>query len=1186
MLKLFLISFFFTHLLTGDDTVFSERAAVHNDWLIKKGEEKPIIKPVTMLTSRAMSVTVFPLCAALDIALLGAKQVYETPRLLLNKNSQLHKERYCKNAEALKSASLGLLTAPLGILSPDIVTHHFVPHNKIQMGSVKPYGKLYETHAEVFCPESIEDIQAIIHYASEKRRTVSILGKGMSQGKQAIANEDGNVVINTSKLNHITIDPEQKTAKVGAGTSWKELQQEANKLGLAVKVMQASNVFSIGGSISANCHGWDFQTGCLRNTLLDVTIVDCEGIVSRITPKDVLFDYIVGGYGAFGVIAEATISLTDNVKMVEHGVEVSPKDYLTYFNQHIRGNDIDMHLYRLSLEPKRLFQSGIAVNYQKVSDEPFIANLVDEPEFGSRMDRIKMHTIRRLPWVRNLAWNVVKNGALEERIATRNEIMRPPINPIFNDSHIDTEWLQEYFVKGEDLADFLQFLGRLLEKNNVSVFNASVRYVKCDPNTKLSYARDGERFAIVLFFNQNLSPKEVLKTKGWVREVIDYLIAHEGTYYLPYQHFATLEQFRACYPDWESIAAQKPSLFNNGLYEDYVSAKKEESLFRKVFDRVGGQREGIWAFLHNIFMQLDEKTFFALMDSILENHKRTDEEIYTLLYKHVGKAKSNAISHTMQSLKSLKCLKNDLGVQTTHLLNGRKVQGYVEIGYPGRMMHPLKSRMMIKGPLYAVTERQSFSDYVEAGFPLPYDRFIALDYEPISEIPTESVDLVCMYIGLHHCPKEKLGSFIASIKRILRPGGTFILMDHDAYTPELQNLADVVHSIFNAATGVEPAVNEQEIRNFQPLQYWIVRLEAEGFKLYPHKPLIRSGDSTLNSLIRFDKPGEEKIALNEEHSRPLIQTYLTAPEWQNVRAAQRYAAFLETEPAYRYPYFREIGSFWKVYGNSWQSAQKESGFWNVALAEYNFMNLFVGTAMTLEYGIKGVISAPFALFDSGKKKSPRKIPTDEERLRSLKEYGNFIENVPFYEYPYFQDIGSYWKTYWKKNRSFGSGVVGLISGIGMTVEYTLKGIVSTPMSFLYGSESLKESETTHLIISDPENHIETIDQRISVIKVFSGGLKHIELPRYMHFTEIMQKIAEHPSVSCVNIAGHEKIQVDVRFSRGQEGSYAGARVMYAIPVPTDLKNIYNALEVNVGKLCEVIRTLKKDKGEVLFIHDY
>ena len=67
---------------------------------------------------------------------------------------------------------------------------------------------------------------------------------------------------------------EKKVIRVGAGATWAQIQNEANHLGLAVKVMQASNVFSVGGSLSVNCHGWDHQAGSLVNTVNSIKIIN------------------------------------------------------------------------------------------------------------------------------------------------------------------------------------------------------------------------------------------------------------------------------------------------------------------------------------------------------------------------------------------------------------------------------------------------------------------------------------------------------------------------------------------------------------------------------------------------------------------------------------------------------------------------------------------------------------------------------------------------------------------------------------------------------------------------------------------------------------------------------------------------------------------------------------------------
>lgn len=134
---------------------------------------------------------------------------------------------------------------------------------------------------------------------------------------------------------------------------------------------------------------------------------------------------------------------------------------------------------------------------------------------------------------------------------------------------------------------------------------------------------------------------------------------------------------------------------------------------------------------------------------------------------------------------------------------------------------------------------------------------------------------------------------------------------------------------------------------------------------------------------------------------------------------------------------------------------------------------------------------------------------------------------------------------------------------------------------------MKEAETIHLLIYDQENQAESIDPSITVIKTFPEyGLKHVEIPRYMHFTEIARKIACQTNITCVNIAGQDKIQVDVKSPKGSILAYSGSRKIYEIPAPTELEYTYTALEVDTDQLFAVVRSLEDDNIEILFIHDY
>jgi FAD/FMN-containing dehydrogenase len=61
---------------------------------------------------------------------------------------------------------------------------------------------------------------------------------------------------------------------------------------------------------------------------------------------------------------------------------------------------------------------------------------------------------------------------------------------------------------------------------------------------------------------------------NWTRQLIDLAIAHQGSYYLPYQIHVSREQFLAAYPRAEAFFALKRRVdpinkFRNKLWDAY-----------------------------------------------------------------------------------------------------------------------------------------------------------------------------------------------------------------------------------------------------------------------------------------------------------------------------------------------------------------------------------------------------------------------------------------------------------------------------------------------------------------------------------------------------------------------------------------------------------------------------------------
>lgn len=114
------------------------------------------------------------------------------------------------------------------------------------------------------------------------------------------------------------------------------------------------------------------------------------------------------------------------------------------------------------------------------------------------------------------------------------------------------------------------------------------------------------------------------------------------------------------------------------------------------------------------------------------------------------------------------------------------------------MVLSLRETLSMKGQVWTVhdTKPNSYDLLVvlERGSVEPLGKFVPIDYSNVAvpkwDIPNESADLVTMNQGLHHLSYEEIPKFLSEVRRILRPGGLFIMREHDAKPP-----AKVISSI-------------------------------------------------------------------------------------------------------------------------------------------------------------------------------------------------------------------------------------------------------------------------------------------------------------------------------------------------------------------------------------------------------
>ncbi|HXW01107.1 MAG TPA: FAD-binding oxidoreductase, partial [Anaerolineae bacterium] len=183
----------------------------------------------------------------------------------------------------------------------------------------------------------IDDLKDALLFAKENGLKVSIAGVKHSMGGQAFYQNV--LVLDMTQFNHMSLDAERKILTVQSGATWHDIQNFLHPK-LAVKAMQSTDIFTVGGSISVNAHGMDHQVGALGKTIRSMGVMLPDGSIQRVsrTENPELFQLVVGGYGLFGVILDVELEVTDNAIYEPERRIIAYQDFPEVFNQEIAEN--------------------------------------------------------------------------------------------------------------------------------------------------------------------------------------------------------------------------------------------------------------------------------------------------------------------------------------------------------------------------------------------------------------------------------------------------------------------------------------------------------------------------------------------------------------------------------------------------------------------------------------------------------------------------------------------------------------------------------------------------------------------------------------------------------------------------------------------------------------------------------
>lgn len=197
-------------------------------------------------------------------------------------------------------------------------------------------------------PQSTDDVKAALRGWSG---AVSVGGGRFSMGGQIAAPRS--LHLDMRGMNRVvSFEPSRRTIRVQAGATWRDVQDVIDPHDLSVTTMQSYSNFTVGGSVSVNCHGRYVGHGPLINSARAVELVTADGDILELTPSQHpdLFRAVFGGYGGLGVVTEVELQLDAN-RRLERVVQDVPIDrYPAFFREHVQG-DPRVVLHNADLAP-------------------------------------------------------------------------------------------------------------------------------------------------------------------------------------------------------------------------------------------------------------------------------------------------------------------------------------------------------------------------------------------------------------------------------------------------------------------------------------------------------------------------------------------------------------------------------------------------------------------------------------------------------------------------------------------------------------------------------------------------------------------------------------------------------------------------------------------------------------------
>jgi FAD/FMN-containing dehydrogenase len=171
------------------------------------------------------------------------------------------------------------------------------------------YGNYYQSTAEIFYPNNIQELKETLEFAKLNKRKITVAGSFHSFDNQ---NSGSDMVVSMMKMNSISFNKEDKTIEVGPGANWGNILKMAYANDCIPFTTITGSKPTAGGTLSAHTNSV-YTPGCGKEGkhCIELDIMTPDGNIhtcSRVKNTD-LFYGAISGLGMLGFITRIKYQL-------------------------------------------------------------------------------------------------------------------------------------------------------------------------------------------------------------------------------------------------------------------------------------------------------------------------------------------------------------------------------------------------------------------------------------------------------------------------------------------------------------------------------------------------------------------------------------------------------------------------------------------------------------------------------------------------------------------------------------------------------------------------------------------------------------------------------------------------------------------------------------------------------------